>query len=145
MSKRLIYIGTADGKNHKPLRMGGVALETPIIPGSLVLIRPDGTGIELDFNVSTDFGIPLIIADKDQNRSKSITDTWILGENMVAILPRSGELMNILTNNGVAKGDALARDDAAGLKKALTDGSEMIVAYADEVSSDFELLRVRIA
>ena len=53
----------------------------------------------------------MMVADKDQQRSKSVDTAWTVDENMVGILPRSGELLNVLviTAQALVVGTALTR------------------------------------
>lgn len=131
--KRVIFVGPADNANHKPLNVEGAAI-TSILPGS-VLVNTT-TGLNFNANAATVFGDQLLVADKDQQRTRSVDDAWTAGENMVAIAPRSGEFINILVesgNNILRRGTALSRGASGTLKIAATDGSEDILAFADEV------------
>ncbi len=130
--KRVIYVGPADDANHKPLNIEGVALSASL-PGTVMAIT--AAGLTLNANAATVFGDQLIVADKDQQRTRSVDDVWTLNENMVAIAPRSGEFINILVaagNDITRRGVALSRNGAGLLQIAATDGSEEIVAYSDE-------------
>ena len=130
--KRVIYVGPADDANHKPLNIEGVALSASL-PGTVMAIT--AAGLTLNANAATVFGDQLIVADKDQQRTRSVEDVWTLNENMVAIAPRSGEFINILVaagNDITRRGVALSRNGAGLLQIAATDGSEEIVAYSDE-------------
>ena len=131
--KRVIYVGPADDANHKPLNVEGVALAA-VLPGTVML--QTATGLGQNTNAATVFGDQLLVADKDQQRTRSVDDVWTLNENMVAIAPRSGEFINILVaagNDITRRGTALSRNADGTLKIAATDGSEEIAAYADEV------------
>lgn len=148
--KRTIYVGPADGANHKPLNVEGVATESGILPGSVVDFAAAGAGLELADDAATVFGKILLIADKDQMRSKSVDTAWTIDENMVAIQPRSGEYVNILviTAQAVTKGAPLSRSATPGaLKLAVTDGTEEIEIYADETvtTTATQLVRCRMA
>lgn len=148
LGKRVIFVGPADGSDHKPLNVEGVALSAATLPGTVV--QQTATGIQDNAIAATVFGQQLIVADKDQQRTKSVDDTWTQNENMVAIAPRSGEFVNVLVasgNNITTRGTALSRNGAGLLKIAVTDGTEEIVGYADEivnVTAD-ALVRVRVA
>lgn len=134
VGKRTIYVGPADGSDHKPLNVEGLALSAATLPGTLVALT--ATGIQTNASAATVFGQLTLVADKDQQRSKSVDDAWTQNENMVAIQPRSGELVNVLvaaTQNITARGTALSRNGAGLLKIALTNGTEEIVAYSDEI------------
>lgn len=148
LGKRVIYVGPADGGDHKPLNVEGVALSATTLPGSVM--QQTATGLQVNAVAATVFGQQLLVADKDQQRTKSVDTSWTQNENMVAMAPRSGEFYNVLVasgNNITTKGTALSRDGAGKLKIALTDGTEEIVAYSDEivnVTAD-ALVCVRIA
>ncbi len=147
IGKRVIYAGPADGQDCKPLKIEGAALAA-IAAGSLVASATNG--IELDGSAATAFGSSIVVADKDQLRTRSVDDAWTSGENMVAIRGRSGEFLNVIVaagNNITKKGVALTRNGSGKLQIAATDGSEQILAYSDEVvnvTSD-ALVRVYVA
>ena len=147
--KRVIFVGPADGSNHKPLNVEGVATEA-VPPGSVVDFAAADAGLELADDAATVFGKLFMVADKDQQRSKSVDDAWTINENMVAIQPRSGEFVNVLviTGQAVLKGLPLSRSATPGaLKLALTNGTEEIELYADETVTTIatQLVRCRVA
>jgi len=152
--KRVIWVGPADGSNAKPSNVEGKAVAaTP--PGSVISQAAAGAGLKLADHAATLFGIPFIVADKDQMRSKSVDDSWTIAENMVGIKPRSGEYINVL----VITGQALVIDTplsmsgtAGALKIAVTPAivgatSEEVLCFADEVvtTTGTQLVRVRVA
>lgn len=133
IGKRVIFVGPADGSEHKPLNVEGVAVSA-VLPGTVV--KQLATGLDTNDIAATVFGQLLLVADKDQQRTKSVDDPWIINENMVAIQPRSGEFINVLVasgNNITSRGVALSRNGAGLLKIAAIDGSEEIVAHSDEI------------
>ena len=149
--KRVIYVGPADDANHKPLNIEGVAVAA-IAPGTV--LKQTTSGLDANDIAATTFGEQLIVADKDQQRSKSVDDAWTINENMVAIAPRSGEFLNVLvaTAQTLERGSPLSRNGAGLLKLAVTPAvvgatSEEIVAYADETvtTTATQLVAVRIA
>ncbi len=151
LGKRVIYVGPADGANHKPLNIEGVAVAA-VLPGTV--LKRLATGLDTNDIVATTFGEQLIVADKDQQRTKSVDTAWTINENMVAIAPRSGEFINVLVATGqtLIKGDPLSRNGAGLLKLAVTPvtvgaTSEEIVGFADEaiVTSATTLVCVRVA
>lgn len=152
LGKRVIYVGPADGANHKPLNVEGVALAA-IAPGTVV--EAVAGGLQANANAATVFGQELLVADKDQQRSRSVDDAWTINENMVAVKPRSGEFVNVLVaagNNLTARGIPLSLNGSGLLKIAVTPAtvgvtSEQVLAYSDEivnVAAD-ALVRVRVA
>lgn len=149
--KRTIYVGPADGSNHKPLNIEGKAVAA-IAPGTL--LKRTAAGLDANDIAATVFGEQLIIADKDQQRSKSVDDAWTINENMVAIAPRSGELVNILVATGqtLIAGSPISRNGAGLGKLAVTPAtvgatSEEIECYADEAvtTTATQLVRCRVA
>lgn len=151
--KRTIYVGPADGSDHKPLNIEALATAA-IAPGTVVDFAAADAGFEVNATAATVWSEMLLVADKDQQRSKSVDDAWTINENMVAIQPRSGELMNVLvaTAQTLVKGSALALNGAGLLKLAVTPAtvgatSEQVLAYADETitTTATTLVRVRVA
>ena len=147
IGKRVIYVGPADDSNHKPLNVEGVAIAATT-PGSVV--GQGASGLTLVTDATGDFTAQFLVADKDQQRSKSVDDDWTIDENMVAIAPRSGEFINVLviTAQAVLIGSPLARSATPGvLQLAATDGTDEIVGYADETvtTTATQLVCVRVA
>lgn len=150
LGKRVIYVGPADGANHKPLNEEGIATEAAA-PGSVMDYAAASAGFELMDDAATVFGKPLLVADKDQMRSKSVDDAWTVDENMVVIRPRSGEFLNVLviTGQALVRGTPLTRSvgTPGALVIAATDGTEEVLCYADEIvtTTATQLVRVRVA
>lgn len=146
--KRVIWVGPADGANHKPLNQEGIATEA-ITPGSIVDYAAANAGFELSDAAATVFGETFLVADKNQQQSLSVDDDWTINENMVAIQPRSGEFVNalVVTGQALVKGTALTRVAAGHLTIAAVDGTVDIVGYSDEIvtTSATQLVRVRVA
>lgn len=145
--KRVIYVGPADDANHKPLHVEGVAVAATA-PGAVV--DQGAAGLTAVTDATGDFTAQFLVADKDVMRSRSVDDAWTINENMVAIAPRSGEFVNVLTITGqaITIGDAMARSATAGaLKIAANDGTDEIVGYADETitTTETQLVLVRVA
>ena len=151
IGKRVIFVGPADGSNHKPLNIEGVAVAA-VLPGTF--LKRTAAGLDTNDIAAIIFGEQFIIADKDQQRSKSVDTAWTINENMVAITPRSGEFVNALVATGqtLIKGSPLARNGAGLLKLAVTPAtvgatSEEIVGFADETitTTGTILVCVRVA
>ena len=155
IGKRLIWIGPADGANAKPSNDEGVATQSGILPGMVVIQAAASAGFEKSDVAGTQVGNPVYVADKDQMRAKSVDDAWTISENMVAILPRSGDYFNVLvvTAQALVVGSPLARSATDGvLKLAVTPvtvgaTSEEILFYVDEIvtTTATQLVRVRRA
>lgn len=141
--KRVIFVGPADDANHKPLNVEGVAVAA-VAPGTV--LKQTTAGLDANNIAATVFGQRFLVADKDQMRSKSVDDAWTINENMVAIAPRSGEMVNALvaTGQNLDVGTALTRNGAGLLTIALTNGTNEIVAYSDEdvTTTATQLVRV---
>ncbi len=151
IEKRVIFVGPADGSNHKPLNIEGKAVAA-VLPGTF--LKRTAAGLDTNDIAAIIFGEQFIIADKDQQRSKSVDTAWTINENMVAIAPRSGEFVNALVATGqtLIKGSPLARNGAGLLKLAVTPAtvgatSEEIVGFADEAitTTGTILVCVRVA
>jgi len=149
--KRVIYVGPAGGSSCKPLNVEGVAV-TGVLPGTN--LKRTAAGLDANDVAATIFGEQFIVADKDQQRSKSVDDAWTVDENMVAIAPRSGEFVNALvaTTQTLAVGSPVSRNGAGLLKLAVTPAvvgatSEEIVGYSDEaiITAATTLVRIRVA
>lgn len=152
--KRVIWVGPADGSNQKPLNVEGVCTEAAMLPGSILDFAAADAGLELADDAATVFGKLPMVADKDQQKSKTIDEAWIVTENMVGIQPRSGEFVNclVITGQALVKGTALSRSATPGaLKIAVIPAtvgvtSEDVFGYADETvtTTATQLVCVRI-
>lgn len=151
LGKRVIFVGPADNADHKPLNIEGVAVSA-VLPGTV--LKRLTTGLDTNDIAAIIFGEQLIVADKDQQRTKSVDTAWTINENMVAIAPRSGEFINILVATGqtLIVGSPLARNGAGLLKLAVTPAtvgatSEEIAGFSDETITTVAttLVCVRIA
>lgn len=154
IGKRVIYVGPADGSNHKPLNVEGVILTASVLPGTI--LEGSSTSLATNVNPATTFGQELIVADKDQQRSRSVDDVWAQNETIVAIKARSGDFLNILVADGndiTAQGVPLSLNGAGLLKIATVPAtvgatSEQVLCYSDEiinVSGADALVRIRVA
>lgn len=152
--KRLIYVGPADGGNSKPLNIEGVILTASVLPGTI--LEGSGTSLATNVNPATTFGQELIVADKDQQRSRSVDDVWAQNETIVGIKARSGDFLNVLVADGndiTAQGVPLSLNGAGLLKIATVPAtvgatSEQVLCYSDEiinVSGADALVRIRVA
>lgn len=148
--KQMIYVGPADGANHKPLHIEGIATESGILPGAVLDFAAASAGLELMDDAATVFGKPLMVADKDSMRQKSVSDAWVINENMVGIQPRSGERLNVLVITGqvLVRGTPLTRSAATpGALVIAAPATDEILCYADEIvtTTATQLVRVKVA
>lgn len=128
----VIYAGPADYGDHKPLNVEGVAVAATL-PGTVV--SQTAAGLAVNASASTVDAQQLLIADKDQQRSRGVDDQWAISENMVAIQLRSGEFANVRVEPGVDitnRGFPLALN-GSGLLTGATLGTDYVIAYADEI------------
>jgi hypothetical protein len=152
-TKRTIYVGSADNSQAcNPFNVEGKALGV-VRPGAL--LTQAATGLDESSQVATTFGASRLFADKDQQRTKTVDDSWAINENMVAIHGRSGEYLNVLVATGqtiTKRGTALSSNGDGTLKIAVTPvtvgaTSEEVLAYSDEIvtTTGVQLVRVVMA
>ena len=131
IGKRTIFVGPADDANHKPLTFEGIA-GGAIRPGALLVVVSNA--LLENGEASTVFGTQVLLADKDELRTRSVDDSLVSGDQVQAFRPRSGEFFNVLVASGQTpeQGLALTSNGDGTLKAAATDGTDVIVAYCDE-------------
>jgi len=131
VGKRVIFVGPAGGNNSKPLNVEGVAVAATA-PGTL--LTTSAAGLTASADAATVFGKLPLFADKDQQRSKSVDDAWLINENMVAINPRSGEFLNVLVATAMTLlvGDPLVSNAAGLLVKGTGAGTQQVLMICDE-------------
>lgn len=141
IAKRTIWVGPADGSNSKPLTVEGIAVAAHL-PGTPLALSATSAGLE----AAAQGDNLLLVADKDEMRSKSVDTAWTINENMVAIQPRSGEFVNVLvvTGQALVRGTPLTVPVAGG---PLAIGTEAnAVCWSDEIvtTTATQLVRVRV-
>ena len=152
IGKRTIYVGPAGVNQSKPLMTEGLTAEA-IRPGEIVRRDQSFGVIFSDNTAATVFAQDAMFADKNELQSRSVDDAYAQGEQIYMIRPRSGEYLNVLVAAGevVQREFPLVRNGADGLlsSASATDGSEQIIAYADETIltplAEDTLVRVRFA
>jgi len=154
IGKRSIYVGPADGSNNKPLNVEGLLTVSTAKPGTILEAVPGG--LRVSQKNSTVFFRELIVADKDQQRAKSVDDVWVQNETIVGIKARSGEFLNVLVaagNDITEHGTPLSVNGAGILQISdipVTVGATLdwAMCYSDEiinVTGTDALVRVRVA
>lgn len=142
--KRKIVASTT--LNCVPETVEAKAVTATILPGMVLSLA--STGFSESGVAATVFGQKLMVANENEMMQKTVDDLWPINENMVAVEPRPGEAFNVLVaagNNITARRVALSRSGTAGhLKIALTNGTEEIVAYSDEIINAVAASLVRI-
>lgn len=148
--KRTIYVGPADGSNHKPLRVEGAkAGLSAIVPGETVRLVAG----EFQRGNANGTAVLPMFADRNTLLQKGVDDIYDTnGENVIAIQPRSGEFINARIDDAqvLVVGTPLTVALGGSLRVALTDNTEQVVAYSDEALTTVtatldQLVRVRIA
>lgn len=144
--KRLIFVGPA---GESPLLVEGVATEAGILPGTVLDYADGAAGLKASDAASEVFGVDFMVADKNSMQSKSIDEAWTLGDNMVGVRPKSGQLLNVMVRSGntLAIGTPLARHGVGALRPADADGSHDILCYSEEAvtTTTDQLVTVRVA
>jgi len=145
MAKNTIFAGGISNVD-RPL-VEEATCSAAVLPGRFML-RTSGQFVAVTTNGE---GGALYIADLNTMKQGGIADTWTSGDTVKGFYPRAGELYNArvaATQNITALDTALAVNAAGQLRIALTDGTEEIVAYAQEVvnvTAADTLVLVRIA
>ncbi len=133
-TKRKIWVGPADSGTTNPLSIEGVA-GTVISPGFLV--EQTTAGLSASNNAATVFNSQAIVALEYGNHTgQTVEVDYAVGDYVLAAQARSGEFFNVMVNTGnniTARGTALSSNGDGTLKIAVTDGTEQILFYADEV------------
>ncbi len=144
LGKRVIYAGVADTGDNRPLNIEGVAVDA-MLPGTF--LAKSASGLTASGVAATVFGVQPIFADKDQQRTKSIDEPWIINENMVAIQARSGDRLNVLVATGqtLVNGDPLVSNAAGLLVKGSGANTQHVICNADETITTVATTLVRVA
>lgn len=144
MAKNTIFAGGVD--TNRPI-VDEAVCGAIILPGKAML-KSSGS-----FTLSTvnGEGGAMYIAAENSMKQGTVDDTYASGETVKAFYPRPGEMYNVRVatgNNITAKDTPLTVNAAGRFRIALTDGTEEVLAYADEVvnvAADDVLVRVRWA
>lgn len=138
--KRLIFCD-----EYAPKAQEGIALDAGILPGSLVDFG--ATGINQNADAATVFGQQMLVADYDFLAAGDVDTAWTQNETMVARHLKSDRRANVLVATGqniTAVGTPLSSNGDGALKIALTDGTEKILAYSDEIVNTTAATLVRV-
>lgn len=146
--KRVIFVGPADGKQHKPLTAEGIATEAAILPGTIIDRAPGGAGFRRQASTPMVFGVEQLVADKNHFKAKEIDEAWDINETMSVIRVKSGGFVNalVLTDQVLVEGTALQRTNTGFLRIMVTDGSAELFGYSAEnvTTTALQLVCVRI-
>lgn len=144
MAKNLVFVARA--KDTLPPQTEALAGAAGILPGMLLI---KSSGALIPHNVDGQSGMAYI-ANLNATVQDQIDDVYTNGETVNAFEPRPHDYFHMRIASGVnitAKDTPLTSNGDGYLRIALTDGTEEVVAYADEVadfSSAAGLLRVKI-
>jgi len=141
MAKNIIFTDA-----HAPFAQELVATEAGILPGSLV--KTVATGYAKSDVAATVFGNKFLVADYAFLSAGDVSDAYAVGDNVVARELKQDKGANVLvagSQNITVLNTPLSSNGDGTLKIAATDGTEQILAYADEVINvtTAQLVRVR--
>ena len=117
MAYNVIWVGPADGANHKPLTIEGTA-GGAILPGSLAAV--DGNAITSSTADGTKQADLVIAREIGEQYGASVTTQWATGNNVICVRPRSGEFFNVVVEAGqtITRGTALTANGGGQFKAA---------------------------
>lgn len=132
MAKRKIFLGALD-KSTCPIYVEGLAVDA-FTPGTV--IERTASGLETSDVANTVFGSELIVAKEISEGEGGTIDTAVtVGDTAVGISLISGQFANVMVAGSqalVAGVTKLVKNGAGALEVATTDGTESIVAVAEE-------------
>lgn len=134
MAKRKIYLGPVDSGVNGPLIVEGLAVDA-FTPGDL--LEQTSAGLATSNNAATVFNSECLVASEiSESEGGTISTAYTIGDTAEAIAVRSGEFVNVVvaaSQNITSKGVALSSNGLGRLKIALTDGTEQVLFYSDEI------------
>ena len=133
-TKTLVWRGPADGAACKPNVQEGICIDAGVLPGTLMEVV--ATGLQESTIAATAFDSQPMLANRDSMRQKNMDEVWIQNDTMQAVEFRSGEFGTArvaLGQNITARRTALSSNGDGTLKIAVTDGTEQILFYSDEI------------
>lgn len=141
MAKNIIFTDA-----HAPCAQELAATEAGILPGSLV--KTVANGYAKSDVAATVFGNKFLVADYAFLSAGDVSDDYAVGDNVVARELTQDKGANVLvagSQNITVLNTPLSSNGDGTLKIAATDGTEQILAYADEVINvtTAQLVRVR--
>jgi hypothetical protein len=142
MPKNTVFAGSVE---HQPTIVEARAAAGNIRPGQLVT----RTAGQFALTANAQPGA-LYIADLNSMRQGGIDELYASGDTVKAFYPKAGELFHVRSAvaNYTAVDTPLTCNAAGQVRIALTNGTEEIVAYVDEVINVTvadSLVRVRMA
>ena len=144
MSKNTIYAGALQAQQQFAEALAG---NGSIVPGMLLI----KVGTEFLPHNAEGQGGDAFVANLNSPAQGGVDDVYEQGETVRAYDPQARDHYNLRIasgNNITAAGTPLASNGAGALKIAATNGSEVVIAYADEIGNFTAaggLLRCRVA
>lgn len=134
MSRNKIYVGAADSSTFKHHLVEGKAVDA-ILPGTLV--KQTAAGLATSDKLATVFDSEALVAiEQGAHVGAEITTAYTIGDTAMAAQARSGEffLVSVAAGQNItSKGVGLSSNGDGSLKIALTNGTEQILFYSDEI------------
>ena len=134
MAKRKIYLGPIDNGVNGPLIVEGLAVDA-FTPGEL--LEQTASGLATSNNAATVFNSECLVATEiPESEGGTISTAYTIGDTAEAVAVRSGEFVNVVVaaaQNITSKGVALSSNGDGTLKIALTNGTEQVLFYSDEI------------
>ena len=134
MAKRKIYLGPIDSGLNGPLIVEGLAVDA-FTAGELLV--QTASGLATSSIAATVFNSECLVASEiSESEGGTIATAHIIGDTAEAIAVRSGEFVNVAvaaSQNITSKGTALSSNGNGTLKIALTNGTEQVLFYSDEI------------
>lgn len=131
--KTLVWRGSADAASKKPNIIEGLCVAA-MLPGTL--LTPVAAGLQTSVIAATVFSSKPIFANRDVMRQKNMDALWVVDESMQGVEFRSGEFGTVrvaAAQNIATRRVPLSSNGDGTLKIAVTDGTEEILCYSDEI------------
>lgn len=147
MASNSIYRGPGESPKTYPEIIEGICTES-CLPGNVMDYAAAGAGFELMDDAATVFGKPLLVAARNELKQQKVTTAWTVNESMQVYRPAPGQIFSVfvVTAQSLVKGTPLTRSAVTpgALVIAATDGTQEIVAYADETVTTTATQRVDV-
>ena len=132
-TKTLVWRGNASSSEMQPNVFEGIAVDA-MLPGTLLDVAAGG--LATSAVAATVFSQKPIFANRDVLRQKNMNEAWVIAESMQAVEFRSGEFGCVrvaAAQNITKRRTGLSSNGDGTLKIALTNGTEQILCYSDEI------------
>lgn len=147
MAKNKIYQGPIDSGLNGRLNASPALVVDAFVPGTL--LEQTASGYQTSTIAATVFDQPLLIAEEiPESEGGTIDTAYTVGDTIEPLALRSGEFAYMLVADAQAltvKKTGLSSNGDGTLKIALTDGTEKILAYSEEVVTTSGVERVLVS